>query len=197
MWKAPFFRILIFGGRCILGYSFPRVLIAFGVPLDDLIAHLPSWFTYEIVFWLFMVIIGGLIFSLTYLLPYPVQRKKRSQADGNSLRDNQSSSVLRDIGRSKSDPEAVLFAFGEYDYSAVPLNEKWADWISYDKGRKGLVATVNRPDLDYYNFGNEFYFYELISGKSVSIPTSNLAKQLNVSGSFQKGMVLHLRPKNS
>ena len=104
--------------------------------------------------------------------------------------------ILRDIGRSSSDTETVLFSYGKYGYSTVPSNEKWADWISYEKGGKGLVKTVDRPDLDYNDFGNEFCFFDLVSGKNIPIPTGNSAKHDIVGNSFRNGMVLRLIAKD-
>lgn len=122
--------------------------------------------------------------------------KTKVQEDGNPLVVSQDLSVSRDIARSKSDPEIVLFAFDKPDFSVVPLSQKWADWISYEKGEKGLVATVNRPSLDYNDFGNEFYFVDLSNDKIISIPIGKLAKHLDVGSSFHKGMVLYLKSKD-
>lgn len=121
--------------------------------------------------------------------------KTEVQEDGSSLVSNQNLSTLRDIAKNKSDPEIVLYDYGKYGFSVVPLGEKWANWISYEKGKKGLVATVSRPDLDYNDFGNEFHFVDLSNGKIISIPIGKLAKHLDISSSFHKGMVLRLMHK--
>ncbi len=71
-------------GGGLLSYITPRLLIAFGVPLDDWIKRLPVWFNPEVVYWLFVAIIGAFILSLTYLIPCLISRKKRSQTDVSS-----------------------------------------------------------------------------------------------------------------
>lgn len=125
-----------------------------------------------------------------------VTNRQKKKYTSEILSNRNALSVLRDIGRNKSDPEIVLYSFEKDDYSVVQCGEKWADWISYNKGKNGLVAQVNRQKLDYNDFGNEFCFFDLTSGKNISIPTGKLAKQLNVGNSFRNGMVLRLIPKD-
>ncbi|MGR3293766.1 MAG: hypothetical protein ACUZ9M_07110, partial [Candidatus Scalindua sp.] len=146
----------------------------------------------------YLLISGGvaLVISINVIPWLMSKKKKRKEEDVGPLVSNQNLSTLHDIAKSKSDPEIVLFDYGKYGFSVVPLCEKWEDWISYEKGEKGLVATVNRPDLDYNDFGNEFHFIDLSNGKTVSIPIGKLAKHLDVNSSFHKGMVLRLMHKD-
>jgi hypothetical protein len=102
--------------------------------------------------------------------------------------------VLKNIWAGKTDKLCALWDFGKYGYSVVPCNDTWAQWISSSGGQKGLVATVDRPDLDYYNFGDEFYFFDLMSGKKLDIPTGDKARRENVASSVRNGMVLRLMP---
>ena len=103
--------------------------------------------------------------------------------------------LLRDIGNSKTDNDCALWDYGKYGYSAVPLNDTWQQWINSGNGKYGLVVTVNRPDLDYYNFGDEFYFIDLKTNKEISIPTGNRARNEKVGNLFHNGMVVRLMPK--
>lgn len=59
-----------------MGYSTPRLLIAFGIPLDDWLKNLPSGINYDVAYWLLIVIFAGFVISLTYLIPYLFLRKK-------------------------------------------------------------------------------------------------------------------------
>ena len=103
--------------------------------------------------------------------------------------------MLKDIWAGKTDNECALWDYGKYGYSAVPLNDTWQQWISSGNGKYGLVVTVNRPDLDYYNFGNEFYFVDLKTNKKISIPTGNRARNEQVGNLFHNGMVVRLMPR--
>lgn len=103
--------------------------------------------------------------------------------------------TLKDIGKCKTDNECALWDYGKYGYSAIPLNDTWQQWISSGNGKYGLVVTVNRPDLDYYNFGNEFYFVDLKTNKKISIPTGNRARNEQVGNLFHNGMVVRLMPR--
>lgn len=104
--------------------------------------------------------------------------------------------VLHVIWEAKTERESVLYTHFRYssEYNVVPLNERWSDWISYADGEKGLVAQVGRPDLDYWDFGDFFHFVNMANNKIIKIPVRLLARQKMVSSSFQKGMVLYLRP---
>lgn len=99
---------------------------------------------------------------------------------------NNAIAILQDIGNGKSNNESALWDYGKHGYSTVPNNNTWQEWI------KGLVKTTDRPDLDYYNFGKEFYFYDLSTGKSIEIPAGNRARTEKVGSSIRKGMVLRL-----
>ncbi len=79
MWKTTLIFIFRYCGGGILGYSTPRLLIAFGVPLDDWIKSFPSWFNYDVIYWLLVVIFATFIISLTYLVPYILSGKKEQQ----------------------------------------------------------------------------------------------------------------------
>lgn len=102
--------------------------------------------------------------------------------------------VLKDIAKGKTDKEIALWNYGKNGYSGVPVEDKWNQWIRYDGGKKGLVSVVKRPDLDYYNFGEEFVFFDLLTGKKINIPTGNRARNERVGDSFRNGMVLRLIP---
>lgn len=105
--------------------------------------------------------------------------------------------VLRDIGNGKTDNECALWDFGKLGYSAVPYNDTWKEWISSGNGQYGLVVTVNKPDLDYYHFGDEFYFVNLKTNKKISIPTGNRARNEKVGNFFHNGMVVRLMPRKT
>lgn len=105
-------------------------------------------------------------------------------------------SVLQDIRNGKTDKECALWDYGKHGHSCVPYNDTWKEWISSGNGKYGLVVTVDRPDLDYYNFGEEFYFVDLKTNKKISIPTGDKARKEKVGSSFYDGMVVRLMPKN-
>jgi len=95
--------------------------------------------------------------------------------------------VLKDIANGKKEKEMALWGYGKHDVvGAVPLNDTWQQWI------KGLVITTDRPDLDYYNFGKEYYFWDLEGGRKIEIPTGNDARHEIVGNFLRKGMVLRL-----
>lgn len=103
--------------------------------------------------------------------------------------------VLKNIWAGKTDKECALWSFGKYEYSVVQSNETWAQWISNSGGQRGLVVTVERPDLDYYNFGDEFYFFDFMTGNKIDIPTKDKARREKVGSSVRNGMVLRLMPR--
>lgn len=105
--------------------------------------------------------------------------------------------ILQNIGNGKTDKECALWDYGKYGYSCIPYNDTWKEWISSGNGKYGLVVTVNRLDLDYYNFGEEFYFVDLKTNKKISIPTGDKARKEKVGSSFYDGMVVRLMPKTS
>lgn len=159
----------------IVGYVLPLFLFGIGLIM----------FQYESL--LFMV---GLIFIALAIVIFAwnffIIRHKKPIGAG---------TTLKDIGNHKADNECALWDYGEYGYSAVPCTDTWKEWISSNSGKYGLVVTVNRPDLDYYNFGDEFYFVDLKTNKEISIPTGNKARNAKVSNLFHNGMVVRLMPK--
>ena len=119
---------------------------------------------------------------------------RRHRAANESIK---SGTTLGDMWAGKKDNECALWDYGEYGYSAVPCSDTWKEWISSGNGKYGLVVTVNRPDLDYYNFGDEFYFVDLKTNKKISIPTGNRARNEKVGNLFHNGMVVRLMPKTT
>lgn len=101
-----------------------------------------------------------------------------------------SRNVLKDIANGKKNKECALWNYGKYDVSVVPLNDTWQEWI------KGLVKQTERPDLDYYNFGKEYYFWDLEGGRKIEIPTGNKARHEIIGHSLYRGMVLRLMPND-
>jgi hypothetical protein len=102
---------------------------------------------------------------------------------------NKSEIVLKDIANGKKDKECALWDYGKFGFSGVPFNDTWKEWI------QGLVITTDRPDLDYYNFGEEFYFFDLSTGNKIKIPTGDKVRKEKVSSSFYGGMVVRLMPQ--
>lgn len=101
--------------------------------------------------------------------------------------ENQYRRVIKDIADNKKDKESALMNYGaEGGFSVVPTTDTWQLWI------KGLVKTTNRADLDYYNFGKEYYFFDFSSCKKVKIPTGNDARRIKIEDSVRPGMVLRL-----
>jgi len=94
--------------------------------------------------------------------------------------------VLKNIADNKRDKECALWNYGKYDYSVVQANYTWQEWI------RELIKTVDRPDLDYYNFGDEYHFFDLSTAKKIVIPTGNRARTEKVGNVFRNGMVLRL-----
>ncbi len=94
--------------------------------------------------------------------------------------------VLKDIVNGLQNPDIAKWDYGKYGFSAAPGNETWQEWIV------GLLKTTNRPDLDYYNFGKEYYFFDLSSCKKIKIPTGNDARRIKVGETLRPGMVLRL-----
>ena len=113
-----------------------------------------------------------------------------------NLFSNRNANILKNIGNGKADPQCALWDYGKYGHSCVPYNDTWKEWISSGNGQYGLVVTVNRPDLDYYNFGEEFCFVDLKTEKEISIPIGDKARKEKVGSSFYDGMVVRLMPKN-
>ena len=149
---------------------------AFFLIITENITHnLQSW-DWAIASIKWILICGAFIFSL-YAYFRPKDEDKRYLY------------ILRNIANGKKDKECALWDYGEYEYSAAPLNDTWQQWI------KGLLVTTNRPDLDYHNFGEEFYFFDMSDGKSIEMPTGNRARSEKVGDSIRAGMVLRLMPK--
>ena len=132
------------------------------------------------VYLILMIFIG--VFS------YKHQKKITAQTEKEE-RENQYQAVLKNIADSRKEKELALMNYGaESDFSAVPIGDTWQLWI------RGLVKTTDSPDLDYYNFGNEFYFWDLGKNRKIKIPTGNKARTEKVGDSIQRGMVLRLMP---
>ena len=142
---------------------------------ENITSNLQNWeWAISSIKWI--LICGAFIFSLSaYFKP--------------KGKNEQSRDVLRDISSNKKDKEYALWSYGKYGYSAVPLSDTWQQEIN------GLLVTTNRPDLDYHNFGEEFYFFDLSTGKNIEIPTGNRARSEKVGASIRVGMVLRLMPK--
>ena len=94
--------------------------------------------------------------------------------------------VLKDMAVNRRESDASIWAYGKYGDSVVQMNSTWKEWID------DLLKTTERPDLAYYNFGKEYYFFDFMSGKKIKIPTESDAKRLLVKESIQPGMVLRL-----
>lgn len=91
MWKIVVY-IGRWGGGGILGYIMPRLLIAFGVPLDDWINGLPVGVNREVIYCLIMVVSGILLISLTYIIPYLLRKKGGNRIDTSFPQPNAASS---------------------------------------------------------------------------------------------------------
>ena len=98
--------------------------------------------------------------------------------------------VLRDIALNTKEEEMALWAYGKDGNSVVPANDTWKEWIS------GLVRATNRPDLDYYDFGEEYYFFDLENQKAIDVPTGNQARTSRVGDAIRNGLVLRLIKRN-
>lgn len=161
-------------------WSFIGVII--GIPGILLIITENSFqnITVDSIKWI--LISGAFIFSLSaYYKP-----NKINNVDRDTLRDIA-------IGNKDRAKDGALWSYGHYGYSGVQINDAWKEWI------ESLLITTNRKDLDYYNFGNEFHFIDLYTGKTIDIPTDNRAKNEKVGNSnlFRNGMILRLMPKDS
>jgi hypothetical protein len=97
--------------------------------------------------------------------------------------------VLRDIAINAKNKEITLWDYEKYGRSVLQTNYTWQELIS------GLLKTTERPDLDYYNFGEEYYFYDLENGKKIEIPTGNQVRTSRVGDTLRNGLVLRLMKK--
>ena len=102
---------------------------------------------------------------------------------------NDSEIVLRDIASNNKDKEVTLWDYGKYGRSVLQTNCTWQELIS------GLLKTTERPDLDYYNFGEEYYFYDFENGKKIEIPTGNQVRTSKVGDTIRNGIILRLMKK--
>jgi hypothetical protein len=150
-------------------------------------------------FWKIASDLGGVVsISLNRLtVDHPrtgwVRGVQEPQEIENKLRDAQM--VLKDLWAGKRKNDCAMWSFGIHGDSVVPCNDTWAEWISTNGGRKGLVAVVGRSDLDYYNFGDEFYFFDFRTCGKIDIPTKDKARREKIGSSVQNGMVLRLMPR--
>ena len=142
---------------------------------ENITSNLQSWkWAISSIKWI--LICGAFIFSLSAYFKTE-SKNERSQ------------NVLKDIASNKKNNECALWDYGKTGYGAISLADTWQQEI------KGLLVTTNRPDLDYHNFGEEFCFFDLSTGKSIEIPTGNRARSEKVGDSIRVGMVLRLMPK--
>ena len=139
------------------------------------------FFDFHLNYVVFFVIVN----SLFFVIATNIQKSRSNQSIKDAINIK---TILKDIWAGKTDNECALWNFGKYGYSAAPLNDTWQQWI------KGLLVTTNRPDLDYHNFGEEFYFFDMSTGKNIEIPTGNKARSEKTGGSIRVGMVLRLMP---
>ena len=149
----------------------------------------------DIISWYWWVIIG-LVIMLIITIVYDPSKAEGNKIQKESKKNKTLRNTLRDIGNGKTDKECALWDYDKYGYSCIPYNDTWKEWISSGNGKYGLVVTVDRPDLDYYNFGEEFYFVDLKTNKKISIPTGDKARKEKVGSSFYDGMVVRLMNKN-
>jgi hypothetical protein len=131
---------------------------------------------------------------LNFLFVSVVTNKQKKQFTDKIQTNRNAQTVLKNMWAGKTNNECALWDFGKYGYSVVPCNDTWAQWISNSGGHGGLVVAVARPDLDYYNFGDEFYFFNLMTGNKIDIPTGDKARREKVGSSVRNGMVLRLMP---
>ena len=140
------------------------------------------FFDFHLNYAAFFAIVNFLFFAIAI----NIQKKRSNQIIKDAINIK---ATLKDIWAGKTDNAYAKWNYGKYEYNIITLNDTWEQEI------KGLLKTTNRPDLDYYNFGEEFCFFDLSTGKSIEIPTGNRARCENVGDSIRTGMVLRLMPK--
>jgi len=123
---------------------------------------------------------------LFFAIAINIQKKRSNQIIKDAINIK---TALKDIWAGKTDNEYAKWNYGKYMYNIITLNDTWQQEI------KGFLITTNRPDLDYHNFGEEFYFFDLATGKNIEIPTGNRARSEKHRNSIRVGMVLRLMPK--
>lgn len=97
--------------------------------------------------------------------------------------------VLKDIALNQRNHSVAFWCYGRTNgYSTVQTNHTWQEWID------GLITATKRPDLTPYDFGKEYYFFDLSSCKKIKIPTGNDARRIRVGETLRPGMVLRLMP---
>jgi len=131
---------------------------------------------------------------LNFFFVAVVTNRQKKQYSDKMQASRNAQMVLKDMWVGRTNNQCALWDFGKYGYSVVPCNDTWAQWISSSGGHSGLVVTVARPDLDYYNFGDEFYFFNLMNGNKIDIPTGDKVRREKVGSSVRNGMVLRLMP---
>lgn len=161
---------LIFGFVTILGF--------FGVTSGVMNSLFSELTTKEIVEYV-------LLFLACFFFILAVVLKKKDKVISGELY------VLQNIAESKKDKDCAKWDYAEYGYSAVPITETWNQWLD------GLVSDMERPEIKSYNFGDNFYFFNLDTGKEIKIPTDEAKRNEKVGDLFRKGMVLRLMPRNS
>lgn len=140
------------------------------------------FFDFHLNYVVFFVIVNSLFFAIAT----NVQKKRSNQSIKDAINIK---TVLKDIWAGKTDNEYAKWDYGKHMYNIITLNDTWEQEI------KGLLITTNRPDLDYHNFGDGFYFFDLSTGKNIEIPTGNRARSEKPGDSIRTGMVLRLMPK--
>ena len=98
--------------------------------------------------------------------------------------------VLKDIAISHAEQDFSWFGFGEHDKcGAIPVNELWLEWINQ------LLKVTKRTDLDYYNFGDHYYLYDLLTGDIMDFPTGVTVKTSRIGNIVPHGRVLRVMQK--
>ncbi len=142
-----------------------------------------KFFDYNLNYFVPLVIVY-IIFFIVEVAKYKKRNSPRIK------RGNRAIPCLKDIANGKRDNESALWGYGRSDSNVVQLNNTWEEWI------RSLLKTTGRTDLDYYNFGDEFYFIDLSSSKKIEISTGKRAHHEKVGNTFRKGMVLRLLPND-
>ncbi|OQK15420.1 hypothetical protein AU255_18295 [Methyloprofundus sedimenti] len=102
---------------------------------------------------------------------------------------------FKDVINNMRDPNSIKWSYKNHhnlDMSGIPLYETWEKWL------KDLINHMDVQNIDYPNFGDHYYFYEMTSGKEINIPIGvEDTRNKKVRDSFKNGMVLRLMPRET
>jgi hypothetical protein len=151
MLKSILIFIARFGGGGILSYSFPKILIALGVPLDNWLKSFPNLLSHEAAYWLLVAFIGIFVISLTYIIPFLVSRNKKGQTDvpsSHKIEKADKESREQSISTKSFDvfnPNATFIVFNPNAYPPSILKSHNINGSITDNGVLDFTFTFDEP----------------------------------------------------